>query len=46
LKILRIQNLTTTKNAEEIIYNDQKVRFIFVGIKNEILAIYGDHLVN
>jgi len=35
-----------TKNAEEFFYKDQKVRFIFVGIKNKILAIYRDHLVN
>ena len=41
-----IKNLTTTKNDEEIFYKDQIMWFIFVGIINEILAIYRDHLVN
>jgi len=35
-----------TKNIEVNFYKDQKVRFIFLGIENEILSIYRDYLVN
>ena len=41
-----MENFIWTKNVDGKFYRDQKVWFYFAGIKNKILNIYRDYLLN